>query len=513
MNPRQLMAGAGLLLLTSALLPAQAYHIDGAAVPGGNVAGATPTMLTSADWETLPAALFTTCESNGPRDDRLGGAGRNGFGGLCTTGENDASGLAAPEDADGNGLPDDVGLEDYVHLDVCDTTTVNRNTAGPFPGNLVGNSGPYLDGGNECNGLDSVSLSGDNIQAYFKNPGRTDEHAFTGEVGAFSCAIPTTGAVAGPPVTADFALYYSRLYAWWSYDGDGWYTPGAGAGNANAELATGPEDGESTNNDNGPANPLGFSDSVENYHGHATVFVNLGASKGGASLVGSVETFLVDDVTLSALGLSDDPALAAGGGGALGNNCGASPSSPPSGGTGAAATCKIGTLGCATTALGPVLRAPSNCLGAAAPNFTEREEGCRKDGPIPDPTGTSRVAAVVLVDSGTGVSRANTPGLTCNPVVTVATGSSVTCSLQTLLNTFGVCPFQAVSIASTGTGPSTITGRAQCDTEFAATAAVAVPGADAAFNPDPDDGPLVCSASYPAGERALVVRWTLVCVV
>jgi len=95
-------------------LPAMAYHIDNAKDLAGAVTDPAvgTTNLGSADWTADPFGTIDLCESEwgagtgigggdpgtGPADDRNSNPpfGNHGQGGLCTTGENDATGLLPP---------------------------------------------------------------------------------------------------------------------------------------------------------------------------------------------------------------------------------------------------------------------------------------------------------------------------------------------------------------------------------------------------------------------------------
>lgn len=157
----------------------------------------------------------------------------------------------------------------WVRLDVCDALSLSR---------------PWLDGGRwPCD--TGLSESGD-APGNPLDAGRTDVHAFQVEIGVFGCYVPV-GGIPPPPEEAanNFVLYYRELYAWWSYDGD--------------------------EPDDDPA-----------FHGHVFVAPDLAESLPGASVRGSIETRIEDPP----LGLTDEPEP-----GAPSNNCGLSPSNPPSG--------------------------------------------------------------------------------------------------------------------------------------------------------------------------------------
>lgn len=153
----------GLVLLATSVLPvAVAYHIVGS--PSGTTAG-----LTSADWRLpLPKKLFV-CESDGVADPRNPNhVGLEGFSGLCYTGRNAVTGVAAPAAAPAGG--------DITKLDVCDKTVAARG----------GHAAPCGNGGN------------------------TNTVGWDAHVGIYQCYVP-----------AAEALYYNELYAWWSYQGNG----------------------------------------------------------------------------------------------------------------------------------------------------------------------------------------------------------------------------------------------------------------------------------------------------
>lgn len=188
-----------------------------------------------------------------------------------------------------------VVANEYVRIDACNTLTLIRGAGGP------------------C--FDAMMSPG----------GRTDEHGWSAEVGAFSCFVPTNREPL-PLSTADFAVYYDRLYAWWSYDGDGWYT----------DTGT-PNTGSTLDND-GPTHPNTNTDDHRGFHGHVAMFIQPTRSMTGHSTTGSAETALQSeykwgaDWAASGFGaglLSDAPSLGLGGGGTYENSCGASPACPP----------------------------------------------------------------------------------------------------------------------------------------------------------------------------------------
>lgn len=223
MNKRTLTIAA-LLMMMAALVPASAYHIDGNEVATAAQSGA---VMTSADWEIGTGGLIL-CESNGNFSSRNAGwdGGRHGVGGLCTTGENDATGEHKPTGAPAKG--------DYVELDTCDRTTLTRNS---------GAAGPYSPGtANDCG-----------------NTGNRDIHGFTAEIGVFSCSVDE-----------DQALYYDRLYAFWSYDG-----------NPRANGAYGASD-NAGDEENGGSIPLTDVNNEDAWHGHVGVFVNATAGATGS---------------------------------------------------------------------------------------------------------------------------------------------------------------------------------------------------------------------------------------
>jgi hypothetical protein len=150
--------------------------------------------------------------------------------------------------------------------------------------------------------------------------------------------------VTGYPSTADYGLYYDRLYAYWSYTlGDGWYTQGDFADT----VHTG--DGAGSNGNTNWNNPTG-SDNEDAFHAHVAAFIDASKSNPG-SLTGGTATGSSSTEVWSgaapagwpAAGLSDVPGSGAGG---MANNCGASPACAPGGGS------------CGTSAYGPVFRAP-----------------------------------------------------------------------------------------------------------------------------------------------------------
>jgi len=242
-------------MMTMALvMPAQGYHIDGSEVPTPpGEAGS----WTSADWFNAGAALIV-CEDNVPGDPA---AGSTGTGGLCFTGENDATGVNASTSRPAPG--------DWVGLRTCDVLTFDRNNGfGPYPP-----TGP----------AGCASSSG---------PGLTAAVTYTAQLGVYTC-----------DVAEGQALYYDRLYSWWSYDDnddsgpDGIppYDPGEGEGAVSAGA-----NNETT------------------AQGHVAVFMD----PGGVHASGSIETALFTAV--------------AGGLGAAGGNyvpCGSSPVGTGNGGT------------------------------------------------------------------------------------------------------------------------------------------------------------------------------------
>jgi hypothetical protein len=259
---------AGTLVAVMSIMPVSAYHIK--PVPGleyqVNVVTGTVGEVANipGDW-ILDNPLLLLCESMGahgvrnenaisipgvampPLTDPTASASipLPGIGGLCTTGRNELTGPATDIPA---ALP---GVSDWTKLDVCDSAYVV-----PALANVV--MTPRTVGGS-CKSGSSLSIPEvvTNVVAPGSSMGTTTKHGYTATIGAFSCFIPTDGALLAPYVRNDYALYYSERYAWWSYDGDGDYsTP--------AEEAA--------------------------YHGHVSVFVDPTASKLGASLLGSVET-------------------------------------------------------------------------------------------------------------------------------------------------------------------------------------------------------------------------------
>jgi hypothetical protein len=316
----KLIAGAVALLMLGMALPAIAYHV--------NSNGLTPPN-NPADW-SMAIPFLIICESNGPTDDRNSNpAGAiSGNGGLCTTGENDATGLPCFNTVASGGRCTEPPSGEYVRLDVCSSLTATRGAGMPCA-----------------------------------PTGSTAQHSYDAEVGAYICFVPTV-APTTTPTSIDHAFYYSRLYAWWSYDGDGSYTLGdvAGAGPT--------EDGDSL--DNRAAVP-GQVDNEDYWHGHATVFISMGDSIVGASTSGSVETTLIPAATVDAwratmgAGMGplndgfDSPAMGTGtdvGPGGVTTDCNGSPSNAPSGSGTPLPVGNVAPPGVAHT--GPVFRAP-NC--------------------------------------------------------------------------------------------------------------------------------------------------------
>ena len=331
MTRTTILAGLAAILVVASVLPATAYHIDGRWNAAGTAAGSG---LTDADW-AINTGGVTACESAGAMDDRNPqGDHRWGINGLCTTGQNDATGSTAAVAPAVVTAPAAAGT--YVKLDICDAITAD-STAGAARN--VG-QGPYAFGGGAC----AAAATGSRSLLSLNTPGRTDAHGFTGRVGAFTCFVPTHLEPV-PIATVDYALYYDALYAWWSYNGNPtptfvsvpderlFYTPGDPVGG----IMTG----------NGQPPPFDGSRNQDAFHGHATVFPDLSASEILASPIGSVETTNVIPAG-AFVGLSDDSFAAAGG---LSNNCDDSPSCGPSPMAGPSTVCGA--------PYGPVIRAPS----------------------------------------------------------------------------------------------------------------------------------------------------------
>lgn len=108
-----------------ALVPAAAYHIDSFPTGTGG--------LNPGDWQLAIGSVVITCESNGADDARNANpTSTPGVGGLCTTGEGDATG----ELPFGQGAPHD-GLKAaappvgrWIELDTCSEITADRWVAG-----------------------------------------------------------------------------------------------------------------------------------------------------------------------------------------------------------------------------------------------------------------------------------------------------------------------------------------------------------------------------------------------
>lgn len=254
MNSR-LFAGALALLLIGGAVPAFAYHIDNALSPLS-----TFLPLGSGDFEVAGAGtLFILCEreygdvggpgataSDDRNDDPALPEGGPGFGGLCTTGRNDASG-EAPFPGTNNTTKPPLGT--YTRLDACNAITSARNN---------GTGGPYMAGGLPC-------------ASVFTPTADTDDHQWFAVIGAYACTIPTTG----NGIDQNYALYYDENYAWVSYDGSPPYTAGDPIGVAHSG--------------DGP-NPPGVLNNVDAFHGHVTMFIEAAGNQPGFSNTGSAET-------------------------------------------------------------------------------------------------------------------------------------------------------------------------------------------------------------------------------
>jgi hypothetical protein len=246
---RGLLAAGGCFLLLAVLSPTAAYHIDNILVPG-------PGAGLPGDWTTAGGSAVIVCESNGPADDRNSNVvSLSGVGGLCTTGENDATGwgkcvYTAPTACP---APPAAGPEAWIRLDTC-TVTAGVRTAPP------------------------AAVAGTCAAAGGSRATKT----WTAQLGVFQCDVNAAGVTGNPFTTADEGLYYSRLYAWYSYDGDGDYTAGDAAGAAH----TG--DGDASN----------VLDNEDAFHGHVAGFISTDASKNvGAGVTGSFEAIAVPDPT------------------------------------------------------------------------------------------------------------------------------------------------------------------------------------------------------------------------
>lgn len=267
------------------VVPAGAYHID------GNEIAATG--LTTADFDGVVAGGAVVCESNGLWDNRNTQNPRSGTNGLCTSGQNDASGAVEPA-----GMPG-VGAGEWVRMDICTATTMERMLEAPGSGrDPAVDPDPYGLAMNDCT----------------TGGGNTNDHAWTAEIGIFSCDIPRAGQIGG---NTDFALYYRDLYGWWSFDVGLGFPPYA------VDDASGDwhNEGIAANIRNNP----------DAYRGHVTAFLQAADSfgfgtPGGVDQQGSAE--VTSGVNIGGLFLSDVPVA---GNDFISNNCGGSPSNPPFG--------------------------------------------------------------------------------------------------------------------------------------------------------------------------------------
>jgi hypothetical protein len=294
------------MTVVAASAPVSGYHNIPMQVPIPATATTTidATTLTTTDWtqSSGTGVSVIVCESNGPDDSRLPtDTGQNGNGGLCTTGRNSAT---VVDNGVGDELPNslaDAAAAGYTKIDACSATTVTRAYApASYPGTVTV---PFIVGN-----ADATRACSFGEEAVTAVQGVTNEHGWTAEVGIFSCLIPVPADIstAAPNVVNDYALVYSELYAWWSYDG---------------------------------VDDAGF-------HGHVSMFLSASRAATGASLSGSAEVTPIGDITATVTfdvtddDVSDNPATTGHDGGSAlvagntTNNCGASPSEPPSGGPG-----------------------------------------------------------------------------------------------------------------------------------------------------------------------------------
>lgn len=202
------------------------------------------------DW-TIATGGLIVCESDGPTDPRNPApAAQGGSGGLCTTGENAVTVGAANVPTSAS------AAAGYVRIDA----------------------------------VDGVS-------------GTTDRHAWSAEIGIYACDIPRARS-APTFAVSNFALYYDRLYAWWSYDG---------------------------------APPYANAGEEAGYHGHVSMFIDTAQSQQDPNDSSSPPTGATSgtvEVTISPTlptSLTDVPSTVAGASGAPvdpANNCGDSPACP-----------------------------------------------------------------------------------------------------------------------------------------------------------------------------------------
>jgi hypothetical protein len=183
--------------------------------------------------------------------------------------------------------------------------------------------GGFVAGGNQFVPADAESDCDDDAGITTDTGFSAHDFTYTARLGAFQCVIPAANVVTG--ATADYAFYYDRLYAWYSYDpnGDGWYTAGDDSG---------PHTGDGFASDNGdgvddaPPGPFaasavngdGDSDNEDAFHTHVTVFLSTNAAEHNVPpTTGSVIT---EDVAGLPAGVTDTSTA-----GGLLNACGGSP--------------------------------------------------------------------------------------------------------------------------------------------------------------------------------------------
>lgn len=326
MKKKLTSAAVGLMLLGVAGM-ATSLHIQANPDPSAATTG-----LTSGDW-SIGAPGLAACESDGPDDPRNENVvPLNGINGLCTTGEtfrvgHDAShtGVAPPGVRDTADYTTGMrpGAGEIVRFDLCTATVVDR-----FTGTLF----------SRCN---AATVGDTGIL------GTTDDVAFSARVvgtTGMQCLVPVSNHPdpATGLVNQDIALYYDSLFAWWHYDGTGDYT-------ADTAPPT-----------RSPGDAAPFEEA--GYHGHVVAFYDRVESRVGTGATGSAEAFLFDEDDLAdalvgpgALDMmdrSDDTAAQppwANPDFAYVDDCGGSPSRPPSG---------VGKAASGNDLFGPIFTAP-----------------------------------------------------------------------------------------------------------------------------------------------------------
>lgn len=320
------LGGVGVTIV--ALPTATAYHIDGndnntnAGVANPPVPGTPGVIYTTNDWRMGTGNLADVCESEGFFDDRNDNLlPLMGVGGLCTTGENDATGLNQPFTlaalpcsildfpvpglgAGGENCPGGTStVEPYPMQPPSSKFASLASGMAPYKGNAfmdcdVGVFNTTFSTGDctarggyvlldTCSNLLSMGVmtagmgqrnplpgpytpddvdgnsDGGPGEAGLCPTGETGNNAWFGTLGPYACFVDFEP-LASNPFAADQALYYDRLFAWWDYDGAPPYTDWAAAeGNSRDEY--GPGRAEAT----GPL-PLNHANA---FQGHVTMFV------------------------------------------------------------------------------------------------------------------------------------------------------------------------------------------------------------------------------------------------